>query len=143
MSGNDYVKLADGLAADIAAGRLKPGERLLPQRTFAYRNDIAVSTASRVYSELIRRGLAAGEVGRGTYILGSAPRNPLPPEVPDERIDLEFNFPILPVQSELMAPTLAAAARSDVLGGALRPVAPHGTAAARDIAAQFLSCAGW
>src|SRR5262249_47543217 len=62
MSSADYVKLADDLAADIAAGRLRPGDRLLPQRTFAYQRDIAVSTASRVYSELIRRGLAAGEV---------------------------------------------------------------------------------
>ena len=81
MPGADYVKLADTLAADIAAGRLKAGDRLLPQRTFAYRHDIAVSTASRVYAELVRRGLAAGEVGRGTYILGTAPRAALPPEV--------------------------------------------------------------
>src|SRR5262245_24774975 len=117
MSGSDYVKLADALAEDISAGRLKPGDRLLPQRTFAYRHDIAVSTASRVYSELIRRGLAAGEVGRGTYILGSAPRNPMPHEITDGRIDLEFNFPILPEQSELMAPALAAASRPDVLAG--------------------------
>jgi DNA-binding transcriptional MocR family regulator len=143
MSGNDYVKLADALADDIAAGRLKPGDRLLPQRTFAYRNDIAVSTASRVYSELIRRGLAAGEVGRGTYILGSATRNPMPSEIPDARIDLEFNFPILPEQPELMAPALAAAARPEALAGALRLVAPNGTPAARDVAAQYLAVAGW
>src|SRR5262245_7546152 len=143
MSGNDYMKLADALAEDIAAGRLKPGERLLPQRTFAYRNDIAVSTASRVYSELIRRGLAAGEVGRGTYILGSVSRNPMPPEIPDARIDLEFNFPILPDQAELMAPALAAAARPEALAGALRLVPPNGTAATRDVAAQFLATAGW
>ncbi|HEU4378623.1 MAG TPA: PLP-dependent aminotransferase family protein [Hyphomicrobiaceae bacterium] len=143
MSGNDYIKLADALADDIAAGRLQPGDRLLPQRTFAYRNDIAVSTASRVYSELIRRGLAAGEVGRGTYILGSTPRHPMPPEIPEARIDLEFNFPILPEQSELMAPALAAASRPDVLSGTLQLVAPNGTAAARDVAAQFLSSAAW
>jgi len=143
MSGSDYVKLADALANDIAAGRLKPGDRLLPQRTFAYRNDIAVSTASRVYSELVRRGLAAGEVGRGTYILGNAPKSQIPPEITDAPIDLEFNFPILPVQSELMAPALAAAARPEALTGALRLVAPNGTSAARDIAAQFLACTRW
>jgi DNA-binding transcriptional MocR family regulator len=143
MRGADYVKLADTLAADIAAGRLKPGERLLPQRTFAYRHEIAVSTASRVYAELVRRGLAAGEVGRGTYILGTAPRPVLPSEVPDSRIDLEFNFPILPAQSDLMAQTLADLARSNALAGALRPVAPNGTAAAREVAAQFLGHEGW
>jgi DNA-binding transcriptional MocR family regulator len=143
MSGADYVQLADTLAADIAAGRLKPGDRLLPQRTFAYRNDIAVSTASRVYSELIRRGLAAGEVGRGTYILGSSGPISLPPEPTDTRVDLEFNFPILPAQLGLMADALADVARPDVLARALRPVASNGTAAAREISAAFLAAGGW
>ncbi|MGQ3026945.1 MAG: GntR family transcriptional regulator, partial [Ferrovibrionaceae bacterium] len=37
----DFRSLADRLAADIAAGRLKPGDRLPPQREFAYRHGIA------------------------------------------------------------------------------------------------------
>ncbi len=44
----DYRSVADALAADIAAGRLRPGARLPPQRDFAYARGIAVSTASRV-----------------------------------------------------------------------------------------------
>ena len=48
----DYRSVADALAADIAAGRLRPGARLPPQRDFAYARGIAVSTASRVYAEL-------------------------------------------------------------------------------------------
>jgi DNA-binding transcriptional MocR family regulator len=143
MSGADYVKLADDLAADIAAGRLKPGDRLLPQRTFAYQMDIAVSTASRVYSELIRRGLAAGEVGRGTYILGASGPIALPPEPTDTRVDLEFNFPILPAQMGLMADAMAAVSKPEVLARALRQVPSNGTAATREIAATFLAVGGW
>ena len=55
---SEYLKLADGIAADIADGTLKAGDRLPPQRNFAWERKIAVSTASRVYYELLRRGLA-------------------------------------------------------------------------------------
>src|SRR6478735_3345230 len=65
---DDYRRIADRLADDIAAGRLRPGERLPPQRAFARRRGIAGSTAGRVYAELVRRGLVVGEVGRGTFV---------------------------------------------------------------------------
>ena len=55
MSKFEYLKLADTVAAEIANGALKPGDRLPPQRSFAYERKIAVSTASRVYTELLRR----------------------------------------------------------------------------------------
>ena len=74
MSKFEYAKLADAVAAEIASGVLKPGDRLPPQRTFAYERKIATSTASRVYTELLRRGLVVGEVGRGTFISGEARR---------------------------------------------------------------------
>ena len=74
MSKFEYLKLADTVAAEIADGTLKPGDRLPPQRSFAYARKIAVSTASRVYAELLRRGLVVGEVGRGTFISGEARR---------------------------------------------------------------------
>ncbi|TIW69602.1 MAG: GntR family transcriptional regulator, partial [Mesorhizobium sp.] len=57
MSANEYLKLADDVALEIAEGRLRPGERLPPQRSFAYQRGIAASTATRVYAELLRRGL--------------------------------------------------------------------------------------
>ena len=72
----EYRRIADNLASDILAGRLKPGERLLPQREFAYQHKIAPSTASRVYSELVKRGVVTGEVGRGTYVKSAPHRIP-------------------------------------------------------------------
>ena len=71
-----YTALVDDIAAEIAAGRLKAGERLPPQRQFAYERGIAASTAARVYAELLRRGLVVGEVGRGTFVAGHERRVP-------------------------------------------------------------------
>src|SRR5712664_2947334 len=102
MSMFEYAKLADAVAAEIASGALKPGDRLPPQRTFAYERKIAVSTASRVYTELLRRGLVVGEVGRGTFISGQARRGVTTLTEPRAaRIDLEVNYPQLPNQSAL------------------------------------------
>jgi len=61
---------------------------------FAYERNIATSTASRVYAELLRRGLVVGEVGRGTFISGEARRGIAAATEPrGARIDLEFNYP--------------------------------------------------
>src|ERR1700709_16723 len=99
MSKFEYAKLADAVAADIANGALKPGDRLPPQRSFAYERKIAVSTASRVYTELLRRGLVVGEVGRGTFISGEARRGVAAAgETRAVRIHLAVNHPGLPVR---------------------------------------------
>jgi DNA-binding transcriptional regulator YhcF (GntR family) len=45
---DSYLTLADSVAADIGAGRLRPGDRLPTQRRFARDRGIAVSTAARV-----------------------------------------------------------------------------------------------
>src|SRR5437588_2848519 len=103
MSKFEYLRLADAVAAEIANGGLKPGGRLPPQRSFAYERKIAVSTASRVYTELLRRGLVVGEVGRGTFISGQSRRGVTPTTEPrGARIDLEINYPQLPAQSAMI-----------------------------------------
>jgi DNA-binding transcriptional MocR family regulator len=142
MSTRAYAQLADAIAADIAAGRLKPGDRLPPQRTFAYERGIATSTASRVYSELLRRGLAVGEVGRGTFISGQRPQVGLP-EPHSAPVDLEFNFPILPQQYELVAKSLSVLNRPEALRTALGIAPSRGTPVAREIAAKLLARGGW
>src|SRR6202051_2567494 len=140
MSKFEYVKLADAVAAEIADGSLKPGDLLPPQRSFAYERKIATSTASRVYAELLRRGLVIGEVGRGTFISGEARHEIAAPSEPrGARIDLEFNYPLLPTQSTLMAKSLEGLNRPDMLEVALRPSTSTGTQAVRAIAADFLT----
>src|SRR5882762_4939246 len=144
MSKFEYLKLADTVAAEIANGGLKPGDRLPPQRSFAYERKIAVSTASRVYTELLRRGLVVGEVGRGTFISGEARRGIAAPTEPrGARIDLEFNYPVLPTQSALIAKSLAGLDRPENLEAALRQATSTGTPAARNISAKFLARKNW
>src|SRR5258708_301007 len=140
MSRFEYLKLADAVAAEIASGALKPGDRLPPQRSFAYERRIAASTASRVYAELLRRGLAVGEVGRGTFISGDARRGIAAATEPgDGRIDLEFNYPLLPAQSALIAKGLEGLDRPEALEVALRQGTSTGTQAARNIAADYFA----
>src|SRR6516225_11858240 len=119
MSATEYIGLVDELAAAIAARRLKPGDRLLPQRAFAYEKGIAASTAGRVYAELLRRGLVVGEVGRGTFIADpSGSPSPIRGEPRDGRIDLEFNFPTVSAQYALIAKSLAGLQRADAMRSA-------------------------
>src|SRR6516164_7642812 len=111
MSKSEYLKLA----AEIADGTLKPGDRLPPQRNFAYERKIAVSTAGRVYAELLRRGLVVGEVGRGTYVADpSGSAGAIGGEPRDGRFDLEFNFPTVSAQFAMIAKSLAGLQRADV-----------------------------
>ncbi|MFF1402968.1 PLP-dependent aminotransferase family protein [Streptomyces sp. NPDC058294] len=143
---DDYRRIADLIARDITGGRLRPGQRLPPQRVFARRRGIAPSTAGRVYAELVRRGLVVGEVGRGTFVRAAAP-DPQPGHALAEAagslpVNLELNYPSAPGQSELLAPALAPLLRPDALGQALRPAAAAGTPDARDAVAALLARAG-
>jgi DNA-binding transcriptional MocR family regulator len=138
----DYLRLADELAAGIAAGALRPGERLLPQREFASRHGIATSTAARVYTELVRRGLAVGEVGRGTFVqAGRAVASG--PDGGTSLTNLAYNFPILPDQGATLAESVADLVRPDLMAAAIQPAAAAGTDAIRDLTAAFLARAGW
>ncbi|SES05113.1 DNA-binding transcriptional regulator, MocR family, contains an aminotransferase domain [Lentzea xinjiangensis] len=138
----DYRRIADSVAADIAAGRLRPGERLPAQRSFARRHRIANSTAARVYGELARRGLVTGEVGRGTFVRAPA-AEPALADPGGAPVDLQLNFSVLPEQAALLSAGLAAVLRPDVLADALRAGGVTGTAGARSAAAELLARTGW
>lgn len=141
---DDYRVIADTVGADIAAGRLRPGEQLPPQRRFARQHGIAASTAARVYGELVRRGLAVGEVGRGTFVRAGAPMaEPALAEPASALVDLELNFPLVPEQAALLSASLTRMLRPDVLADALRPVTVRGTAPARAAAAMLLTHTDW
>ncbi|WBV43300.1 PLP-dependent aminotransferase family protein [Pseudoroseomonas cervicalis] len=149
-------RYATELTADLLAGRRRPGERLPTSRDYAHRQGIAPSTASRVYAELVRRGVAVGEVGRGTFLRppgDSAPGGPaghglpaLPAREmrPDGITDLEVNFCVLPEQAALLAPALARlAADPTALTEAMLRAETRGTPASRAAAAALLARGGW
>ncbi len=64
-----YIAIADAVEADITSLRLKPGDKLPPQRDLAYDLGVTIGTIGRAYALARQRGLVSGEVGRGTYIL--------------------------------------------------------------------------
>jgi DNA-binding transcriptional MocR family regulator len=67
-----YIRLADRIGEDISTGTLAAGTKLPPQRDLAYDLGVTVGTIGRAYALIRQRGLVSGEVGRGTFVLGSA-----------------------------------------------------------------------
>ena len=63
-----YKSLVEAMTAAIGDGTLDSGSRLPTQRDMARDLGISLQTVGRAYDELIRRGLAVGEVGRGTFV---------------------------------------------------------------------------
>lgn len=86
-----YLGIVEALAADIASGRIGPGERLPPQRTIAEALGIDLTTVTRALNEARRRGLIEAQAGRGTFVRdrGSVGR-------PPPLVDLGMNIPPQP-----------------------------------------------
>lgn len=141
-SGPRYVAIADLLARDIIAGRLKPGERLPTHRDLAWKLGVTVGTITRAYAEAERRGLVAGEVGRGTFIR-ERPVDAPPPAVPDDGfIDLARNFPIGWRENRAISDALAEIGRDPELGSLLGYAPNLGHPSHREAGAQWLARSG-
>ena len=141
MQSANYTELADAVVADIRAGRLRPGDRLPPQREFAFSRGIAASTAQRVYAELSRRGVVSGEVGRGTFVRLAVPARKFVAlaEPTSLRIDLDLNFPTVPEQEALLSGSLTELMRRDEeWRHAFAPAGAYGTRSLRSTTAAFL-----
>ncbi|WP_085711587.1 MULTISPECIES: PLP-dependent aminotransferase family protein [unclassified Pseudomonas] len=127
MPRSRYKTLVDTYAADIRSGRLLPGTRLPTHRQLAASEGLALVTASRVYAELEAMGLVSGETGRGTFVRETSL---LPGQGIDQKdiavgmIDLNFNYPSLPGQADLLRTALRQLALSGDLEALLR-YQPH------------------
>lgn len=122
-----YKSLVDTFAEAIRSRQMPPGTRLPTHRQLAAEHGLALVTASRVYSELEAMGLVSGETGRGTFVREIA----LPPgqgsgqmTVAAGLLDLNFNYPSLPGQAELLRTALRQLALSGDLEALLR-YQPH------------------
>nr|WP_162623634.1 PLP-dependent aminotransferase family protein [Paracoccus saliphilus] len=101
-----YRSLAQGIAAAIDAGSLRPGQRLPPHRDLAWQLGVSVQTVSRAYEELIRADLISGEVGRGSFVK-SGPRETI--EVPWFRAPTDRPPIDLSMMTPVRLPQIAAA----------------------------------
>ncbi|MFE1842431.1 GntR family transcriptional regulator [Streptomyces sp. NPDC059515] len=68
----EYVRIADLIAADIAAGRLPVGARLPGEQELAELHGVSVSTSRRVRRELVRRGLVTVLPAKGSFVARAA-----------------------------------------------------------------------
>src|SRR6201989_2171475 len=118
-----YKDVVDALAADIRAGKIPPGTRLPTHRELAAREGLALVTATRVYAELAAMGLVSGEAGRGTFVRESSlpSRDDMDKRAfADDVVDLNFNYPSLPGQADMLRNTLRGLASSGDLEALLR-----------------------
>jgi DNA-binding transcriptional MocR family regulator len=140
--GPTYRALADLLAESIGSGRLPPGEHLPPQRDLAYRLGVSIGTVGRAYDLLAQRGLARGEVGRGTVVIGRGePLRVATGEVAEVGglIDLTSNFPApIPAQAMLGDVLPIEEAAVDVLTDLLRYPDAAGARRHREAASTWL-----
>lgn len=68
LSGPKYRAIAAALTEDIEAGRLKAGDRLPPQRLLADQLGIDLTTVTKAYNEVSKRGLIEGGGRRGSFV---------------------------------------------------------------------------
>lgn len=125
--GPRYLAIAEALAHDIDAGRLRPGVRLPTHRDLAAHLGVTVGTVSRAYAEAERRGLTQGEIGRGTFVREEATATPSATLLSrtSDTIDLSFIRPAEDLHSTAITASLAAlAARHDL--GPLLTYPPDG-----------------
>jgi len=89
LAGPRYLQIADRITEAVAAGTLRPGDRLPPQRRLAELLDLDLTTVTRAYAEARHRNLIDAVTGRGSFI-ASRPEPSGPP------VDLSMNIPPAP-----------------------------------------------
>jgi DNA-binding transcriptional MocR family regulator len=105
-----YLAIAEAIAEAVRRGQLRPGDTLPTHRLLAGLVGVNVSTITRAYKEAARRHLVGGEVGRGTFVLGTASEAALfalqhRPE--GGVIDLSLNMPPMPPRDRDLAAAVA------------------------------------
>ncbi|CAA2143009.1 PLP-dependent aminotransferase family protein [Hyphomicrobium sp. ghe19] len=96
LKGPRYLAIADAVTRAIDDGELLNGTRLPTHRSLADQLELDVTTVTRAYSEIQRRGLAEARVGQGTFVLARLPDSPVSSLTTTNNapfIDLSHNFP--------------------------------------------------
>ena len=89
-----YLQIVQSLEDGIAAGRLRVGDRLTPQRVVASHLGVDLTTVTRAYAEARKRHLLQAEGARGTFV--AARKMDLV-----ALVDLSLNIPPQPTTPDL------------------------------------------
>ncbi|NIZ00131.1 PLP-dependent aminotransferase family protein [Thalassospira lucentensis] len=136
-----YLRLANMVAEEIRNGVRQPGTQMPTHRAFAEKHGIALATATRTYRLLESQGLIVGEQGRGVFVRDMAVPLSLGVEQKpaDGQIDLVFNMPGAPSDSQVLRTALKALANRGDLDAFLRYQPHGGRQHERKIIASYLS----
>lgn len=93
-SGPLYLQIVQSLEEGIAAGRLRAGDRLTPQRAVAGHLGVDLTTVAHAYAEARKRKLLVAEGARGTFV--AARKVEL-----QAVVDLSLNIPPPPAEPDL------------------------------------------
>lgn len=142
MTDSPVSALVERLSGDIRSGVLPPGAALPTHRKLASQYGIAIASATKVYAKLRDLGLVVGEVGRGTFVRDRPMQREW--DVDDEArlsssaVDLSFNHPSWPDQSELLRATLRELATAGDLSALMHQQPPGGRQHERETVAAYL-----
>lgn len=134
--------LVERLSDEIRSGVLPPGTLLPTHRKLAAQYGIAIASATKVYAKLRDLGLVVGEVGRGTFVRDRPMQREW--DVDDEArlsasaVDLSFNHPSWPEQSELLRATLRELTTAGDLSALMHQQPPGGRRHERETVATYL-----
>ena len=135
-----YRQISDAIAADIARGLLRRGQKMPTHRQLAAQLDIDLTTVTRAYGDARHRGLLDARVGQGTFVSETTTRAAA--DVPDGvNIDLSMNVPPQPLEAALDArieQAFAAIHKRDGLSSHLNYQEPGGSDADRQVVAAWL-----
>ena len=140
-----YQRLADAIAAQIESGALSAGDRLPGQRDIAQELGINVTTVTRAFAQLQRRGLVESRPGRGTVVNSSAPPDSSFRSAPSDKsglIDLSVNRPATSAYVDALAELLPRLPGDSRFAGLKDYQAPEGPAWARTAAAAWMDTLG-
>lgn len=87
--GPRYLQILEAMERALSDGRLRPGDRLPPQRQLAAQLHVDLTTVSHAYREAIRREWVRSKGARGTYVAASKAEL-------SSMVDLGMNIPPCP-----------------------------------------------
>lgn len=97
-----YLAICAAIARDLQQGRLRPGDRLPPQRDLAEALGLDAGTVSRAYAEARRQGLIDAEGRRGSFVRGQGAASS-PAALAVQPFDTGMNLPPVPAGSTFAA----------------------------------------